>query len=359
MPTTKLDIIIPTKDKGHIVAENLEHLSNISNQIRIVVLDSSKTINSKLQIILSSSNRLSEILYINTPYDFTALQNFQEGEKYIISDFFCFLGDDDTVTSEIIDIIKYLEINNLDACISSFPFNLLWKGYKSRSLDIKDPMSLVHRKFTGTKTILNSVNERLRACKALSRGPLDLPRAYLGVCSSNILRRIHNNGENLFDSISPDIFSSVTISFYIDKYLKVDSPFIIPGASPGSASASEAKNSEQQHVKRLKNKYWSNMIPKINKEHCIWSNALIDSLRKHNIEIDDYSGLYSRLLLSYPRYYKKINLSLLNHNRKFLLIIKSLFRLISNLFVKVISRLNGKPKIHTLRRIKDVDVFVN
>ena len=101
---------------------------------------------------------------------------------------------------------------------------------------------------------------------------------------------------------------SVTISFYIDKYLKVDSPFIIPGASPGSASASEAKNSEQQHLKRLKHKYWSNKIPKINKEHCIWSNALIDSLRKHNIEIDDYSGLYSRLLLSHPRYYKKINL---------------------------------------------------
>ena len=73
-----------------------------------------------------------------------------------ISDFFCFLGDDDTVTSEILDIINYLQLNNLEACISSFPFNLLWKGYKSRSLDMKSPMSLVLRKFTGAKIILKS-----------------------------------------------------------------------------------------------------------------------------------------------------------------------------------------------------------
>ena len=61
------------------------------------------------------------------------------------------------------------------------------------------------------------------------------------VCSSNILKKIHNDDKQLYNSISPDIYSSITISFYLDEYLKVDNPFIIPGASPGSASAAQAK----------------------------------------------------------------------------------------------------------------------
>lgn len=359
MQKTKLDIIIPTKDKGHILARNLEHLSNISNLIRIVVLDSSKFIDPQLNEVLLSSNKLSEIRYINTPYEFAVLENFREGEKYIISDFFCFLGDDDTVTSEIVDIINYLESNNLDACISSFPCNLLWGGYKSRFLNIKDPLALVCRKFKKTKIILNSNKQRSKAIEALSRGPIDLPRAYLGVCSSNVLKKINKDGKELFDSVSVDIYSSMTISLYVDKYLKVDSPFIIPGASPGSASAEQAKNSEHHHLKKRKNMYWSKMVPKINKEHCIWSNALIHSIEVHNIKIDDYSGLYSRLILSYPKEYKKINQSLFHHRSKYSLILKSFLKLTNDIIFKIISRFKGRPKIFKLSQIKDVDSYLN
>ena len=165
-----------------------------------------------------------------------------------------------------------------------------------------------------------------------------MPRAYLGVCSSNILKKIHNDDKQLYNSISPDIYSSITISFYLDEYLKVDNPFIIPGASPGSASAAQAKNQEQDHLKRMENMYWSDMVPKINKEHCIWSNALIHSIEEYDLKIEDYSGLYSRLILSYPRYYRKINPSLLKQSNLFLLIIKSIFRYTINIVQKLYLR---------------------
>ena len=76
-----LDLIIPTKDKGKILAKNLNYLSNISTAIRIVVLDSSRVTDESLKLELTSKSKLSEIIYVKTPNNFTGLQNFQKGRN--------------------------------------------------------------------------------------------------------------------------------------------------------------------------------------------------------------------------------------------------------------------------------------
>ena len=354
MGSKTLDIIIPTKNNSKILIKNLNYLLNISDRIRVVVLDSSDqpSIFSK-----NFKNLKSDLEVFRTPKNFSSVQNFDAGVEHIRSDFFIFLCDDDFVSANIMDIIDDLDSRGLKACISTFPMNILWRGFKAKTLNIKNEIALVERKYSQDEVVLFSDAEIENCIRKQSRGPLNLPRAYLGITSSEVLVSLRKKQQNLFGSISPDIFSSIKIAENIESYIKIDYPFIIPGASPNTASAEEAKGSEQNHMKRAKNYNWNSLIPEIHNEACIWSQALSDALLESDRSISNYSNLYSRMFHIFHQHPHKISKAFLQNRDKITLFLYSFMNAIKLLTTKIFERFvnNDVSRITDLKHLEGVN----
>ena len=354
MGSKTLDIIIPTKNNSKILAKNLNYLLNISDRLRVVVMDSSD----QPSIFSENFKKFkSDIEVYRTPRNFSSVQNFDAGVEHIRSDFFIFLGDDDFVCSNIMDIVDDLDSRGLKACISTFPMNILWRGFKAKTLNIKNEIALVERKYSQSEVVLFSDTEIQNCIRKQSRGPLNLPRAYLGITSSEVLVSLNKKQQKLFGSVSPDIFSSIKIAENIESYIKIDYPFIIPGASPNTASAEEAKGSEQNHMKRAKNYKWNPLIPEIHNEACIWSQALSDALLGSDRNISNYSNLYSRMFHIFHLHPRKISKAFLQNSNKITLLFYSFMNAIGLLMTKIFERFlnNDVSGMTDLQHLEEVN----
>lgn len=297
-----LTIVIPTKDRHHCLEYTIEIILTCYSNVEIIILDSS-IINppSSLLELLKDS----KIKYIKTPITFNGVENFNEGLKYITGDFVSFIGDDDIITTHIGRIVNYLHKNNIDSAISTFPINYNWPGYKSKLNSTKLSGALVIRDYNSNHLEINLHKEKEKVIKSLVSGPLNLPRIYLGIVSTSLIKKVLTKYGKLFGGVSPDIYSSFLLASEANKCLQFDLPFIIPGAYKTSTSATAAAG---KHTSGIKNNdhtgrfpeidsFWNYNIPFIYTVQTVWSFSLIEAYKKvNNSDVKDYNSLYASLL---------------------------------------------------------------
>lgn len=356
-----LSIVIPTHNRFKYAKGCIDSIIGLSSsEVEIIISDS------------SVSNDLAEFVSLN--YSFynvkvlrpddvnNAVENFNYSINHAKGDYILMLGDDDTVLPNIVDLLRNLKEKEVESIRFNFPYEYFWDDCYEKQVDFNNSIRVLPYKNTIVE--LDSISEAIEAGNNFGHGVLNMPRAYLGVMSKNLLTRINSKYGELFGGVSPDIYSSLLISYESRKTVQVDYPVVIPGSSGASTSGKSvngkhvSKLRDNDHISAFPNLIWDKRIPEFYSTHTVWSysyiqaKALIDSSA---IPEPNYYRLYLKCLYKYPHYYKytltSLRLALKNDGFLFFFkLVKAIYEEISWGGNKLITKLDRK-KISRVRGV--------
>lgn len=299
-----LTIVIPTDGRYDTLIHTVRSCLRLRTLRQLLILDSSSTKNipPDVNLILQSDARIE---YKKTPCSFNAVQNFNFGIDYIVSDYTLYMGDDDCVTSAVDQILHINESVKAKAITCTFPASYNWPGYRTSALASDIGGKIFIQKFDSSVSIKKTKSELSTVAETSYLGPQRLPRVYLGIVKTSVLKEINDRAGAVFGGVSPDIYSSVLLSLYIDDYLLVDYPAIVPGGSAKSTTGTSARGKHQgvyeksDHLNAFPNLVWDMRIPRLYSVHTVWSYSMQKALEVWRTGLSiNFNNLYKSFDIS-------------------------------------------------------------
>lgn len=365
---TILSIIIPTHNRASCAVQTIKTLLTLSGEVQIVVCDSSPIDDITRHFFgLYPESRLK---LVRSGLGISVVDNFNLGLSSADGEYLVFIGDDDFVTKEIVEVAKWASLNKVDSLKFNFSALYYWHDFKHSSRGDAYSATLHVSPFSGAVRNHDVVKSISYALDNFGGGVFDMPRAYAGMISSSLALKIVSKYGSLFGGVSPDIYSSFLISNEAKTCKWIDYPIIIPGASGLSTTGQSnsgghyGKLRDNPHISPFKNLIWDNRIPEFYSVPTVWSYSLLQAIK----QVEKLSGAkitpnFSRLILKcfvyYPKSYRE-NLFAL----KKLIIEFGIMRFalqvsmsLGSEFVWGASRVINRVKARYIR--KDVDVLYN
>ena len=309
-----LSIIVPTKNRSHYVLSCVKNLLNIkSNEIEIIIQDNSDdNLTSELMKSLKYDFRL---VYNRTRGFLKMVNNFSIGLELSKGEYVTFIGDDDAVTSELIDAVLWAKNKNLEALVSPSIPKYYWPDIKHNLYGNSFSSSTMIKSFTNEIIYPNPIEE-LNKCASISGMNLcKLPKAYHGVVKRNLFNIIKKKTGTYFPGPTPDMSSAVALATIIKKYIYVDYPLYISGTGKTSGGGA---GTEKKHDWKLKKipwiskktvDLWSDLMPYYASGTTLWAEGFIQAITLMNFKTKkkiNYSYLYARCLANDKNYKKEI-----------------------------------------------------
>ncbi|MNO72492.1 Glycosyl transferase family 2 [compost metagenome] len=315
-----LSIIVPTHNRARYAIETVKSLLALSDEIQVVVCDSSPVDN--LSAEFEGLYAPSRLKLVRAHKEFSVVDNFNLGLASADGEYLVFIGDDDFVAQEIVDVVGWAKQGHIDALKFSFPALYYWDDFKHSTLGDLYSGTLHVSPFTGVIKKHDAKKASDYALKHLGGGVFDMPRAYAGMISSDLARRIVAKYGALFGGVSPDIYSAFLISREARSCVMIDYPIIIPGASGLSTSGQSSsgghygKLRENAHIAPFKNLVWDSRVPEFYSVPTVWSYSLVKAVEKVTSEEGtsfkpNFGRLLVRCFAYYPRSFKESSCALL------------------------------------------------
>jgi len=200
----------------------------------------------------------------------------------------------------------------VDAVRCTFPASYYWPDFSSKYFGNGYAAKLSISPFTSTVRPLDAVAAYRDALDLLGAGVLRMPRAYLGMVSRGLVRRIEAKHGSLFGGVSPDAYSAALISVEATKSIEIDFPFIVPGSSGASTSGQSAQGGhkgklrENSHIGPFKDLVWDPRVPEFYSVPTVWSYSLVKAAEKiGDDQKPNFPRLYAKCLMAHPHYYRE------------------------------------------------------
>lgn len=276
-----LSILIPTKNRYNCLDESIKSILSIySTDFEIIVQDNSDNNEEGERIIDEICD--SRVRYFYTKESLSIIENCDLSVKNSKGEFLCMIGDDDSVSEKIIDVVMWMKKNNVDSCLSS-PVKYFWKNIEF-NLHKFPSLTILKR---GNKNIkLDSKKELL---KCLEKGVYELrnlPRVHHALISRKAMDTVFKLSGSYFPGPSPDMANAIALSLVVTKHYKMNIPFVISGHSPRSAGGMGTKGIHSGDIKSVKwlpkDTYdtWEENIPKVWTAQTIYAISAIKSLKR-------------------------------------------------------------------------------
>jgi hypothetical protein len=300
-------IVIPTHERQKYAIPTIRAMLALSPQPQVVVCDTSE-----VDLISPSFAGVPEsVLRILRPgRKLSMVDNFSAGLAAAGGRYVCFLGDDDFVSAELMQLASWAEDNGVDCINCTFPANYYWPDFRHRTRGDYYAGTLQFKPFEGGVRMQDSRSELGRACANLGGGVMDLPRLYAGLVSSALLRRIREKYGHVFGAVSPDIYSAALIALESRKTASVDFPIIVPGASAASAAGQSASG---RHVGGLRDSpqmapyahlAWDERVPAFYSVPTVWAYSLTKAVETAGVDLElGFARLYVKCLLFQRAYH--------------------------------------------------------
>ena len=157
---------------------------------------------------------------------------------------------------------------------------------------------------------LDTRGELATALRNLGAGVLDMPRAYAGMVSRELIERIVTRHGALFGGVSPDIYSAALISLEARRACRLDFPVVVPGASGGSTSGHSARGRhvgglrDNAHIGAFKNLVWDERVPEYYSVPTVWGFSLLKAIedKPEWLKQADFARLYIKCVITDPHF---------------------------------------------------------
>jgi glycosyltransferase involved in cell wall biosynthesis len=272
---------------------------------QVVINDNSD--DDSLRCILGDSIADPRVAYHYQPGMLSVVDNFNATLARSTGEYITILGDDDMIGPHFQEFVLRAKSERIDALMyrsTRRVVHYFWPGVRSpRWGDMGG--KLYTSRFSGTARLLDVQKAIRDAVNHLGEGPRHMPRIYLGLISSALLKRVQDKYGALFGGFSPDVFSSHLLATECTKAVVVDYPFILPGACPKSTSSAQAERSNRgpgqvadNHLGRFTSTTWDPRIPNYYSSYTVWSQSLIQAREKtgYPIPLHAFGYLYATCL---------------------------------------------------------------
>lgn len=302
-----VSIVIPTKNRARYARSTISACLRLGDQCEVVVADSAA--DEGLRDTLRELGLLDKIVYVRTSPDFSVVDNFNEAIRHVSGQFVTCIGDDDIVTSAVLDVANYALKHDIESVTFSFALTYWWPDFVHRRRGTIDAGTVGAAAFTGAVKVLDPQLELKRAAAKLGTGPQNMPRIYAGLVRRSLLDRIREKYRSLFGGVSPDVYSSTLLAQECRSLIHVDYPVIVPGLSGGSTSGTSSNGThlgklrENSHIAPFRNLVWDARVPEYYSVPTVWSFSMLKALEQiDKVELANFFNLYLKCIL-YTRGY--------------------------------------------------------
>lgn len=229
------NVIIPTRDRADTLIHCLRTIvAQDYDRLRIIVSDNN-SVDETRDVAHSFDD--SRIHYINTGNRLSMSKNWEFALSSVDDGWVTYLGDDDGLLPWALETLdELIREYNVEAVSSRFA-SFIWPGHfaeqtghfaipRPASPRIKDTASQLTKVFNGEVPYHT------------------LPWLYHGGCASiELINRSRHADGHFFCSQIPDVYSAIAIAHMTTRFLRIEKPIAINGASKHSTGTSAMKGS--------------------------------------------------------------------------------------------------------------------
>jgi glycosyltransferase involved in cell wall biosynthesis len=278
-----LSIGIATKDREQYCIAAIQSILDYKfDNIQIVIADNGNT------TLISDYVKelgLPFIKYVHEKEPLSFVENFNRIIEHCQGKYVTIIGDDDSVLSNIVPLVHWMDKNQVDALTSSRYLSYFWpngvnSSYKDALLNIP-----VSKNTTKVIDVTTNINRFIKG-GFIDYLSYDLPKIYHGIIRKEKLDEYKQITGVYFGGLTPDIYSAVALAFVISKNVIYDKPFSIAGVCPTSGSHQAMSNKhigsniyEAPHFRNRGAYQWDNGIPPFYSVTTIWAETAIKAIR--------------------------------------------------------------------------------
>lgn len=317
-----LSIIIPTKNRYETLIPVLNSLVKyiMHESYEIVVQD-----NSDSNLYFLEHFKLSDkTKYFYSSERLSIIENTELSIRNSIGKFLIFIGDDDFVHPNIVEIVELMVKRGIDN-LSYTPAYYWWNSveftyenyyYRKNAFWLNKKLNLA----------IELRNSSAGVDKLLSSGGIvlnGLPKFYHGIVSRQVLEMIYEKCGTYIPGISPDLSFALSIALLEKKFYFMDFPISVFGASKNSGGGLTAR---KMHYSKLEeatwlplniNERWNPSVPKIWSEKTTYVQTVYDVLRAFGLpDKINYGAFYGAMLAFEPFLYKYLKPFLIKYIAK-------------------------------------------
>ncbi len=308
----KLSIIIPTRNRQFYAFKCITTLLNLpSDKFEIIVQDNSDE--GSLQEMLGDRIDGVKLKYAYSNECLSFCSNFERGIELSSGDYIIMIGDDDCVFPSIIELTNTLREKKIDAAVFTTQTTYIWPNAVSDN----GGKLVVRKRFNYIKKM--STASALTAMVASGNYDYQkypFPKIYHGIVKREKFDLVKAKTGHYFGGLTPDIYSAVSLSFYIDNILYVNTPFTLPGtcAKSGSADSLTGRHTgelkEAPHFKGHDRYEWDEAIPYVYSVDTIWAETAFKAIKENgkNIALTDveYFAFLSYIAMRSPMFQERM-----------------------------------------------------
>lgn len=285
-----LSIVVPTKNRYQYLTYFLKQFIDIKEQnVELIIQDNSDDNRFILDELKNYED--NRIRYFHIFENLSVSDNCSEGIKNSRGKYVTLMGDDDCMTSEIMNIMDYINNNDIESVIFSkgsykWPDTNVEK-YKYRITEIKKPTLFIKK----PKNKIRKLNARKELIKVLKAGGTNLgnlPQVYHGVCKRTVMDKVFEITGTFFPGSSPDMASSVSLALVVNSHVKIEMPFLFSGQGHKSGGGQAIRKEHKGELNNIdflpKNilSNWNAKIPKVWTVTTIYADSIFNSLKYMN-----------------------------------------------------------------------------
>lgn len=313
-----LSVVVPTKNR-YIYLEKLVELivKFNTNQIELVIQDNSEDNHDFIDFITNKKNKCAWIKYYYEKQYLTSVENFDMAISHCTGEYICFIGDDDGVVRNITHYTEWMKDNNIEA-LRSAPSTYYWTGRGRYSQ---------YATFEPSKRQIEWLCPIHELEKVIKRGCRDLgriPVLYTGIVKKNVLDAMYCDLGTYFPGVSPDAANGTVLSYYVKRYVYVNTPIVITGTSAVTGGGIQKKRivpiNEISFLRPENFIEWEGTIPSFWTGTLVWPISVISGLRKlgkqNMLTLFDFDCILSNFYYA-NRDYKKEALKYAHNKYKF------------------------------------------
>ena len=304
-----LSIVIPTKNRYECLKEVLTTLQSYEHpHVEYIVQDNSDD-NSVILNFISDLND-DRVKYFYEKENLSVVANSDKAILNSIGRYICFIGDDDMIIDNIMDVVNDMERGNISSVIQN-PVVFYWLGITFKYVNKTQlPGSfLISRSLSSDWIKIDTKKELNRIIELGGTSIGNLPKVYHGIVRRDLLDKVYNSCGTFFPGPSPDMASSTALAHFTDTCYFIDTPFSISGKSAISTSGMGVAHTHTGKLEGLSFlpkdivQTWDEKIPKFWSCSTIWAQSLSNALKAcGNKKTINYRKLYANLLVFEPKY---------------------------------------------------------
>uniref|UniRef100_UPI004047CD01 glycosyltransferase n=1 Tax=Roseivirga sp. TaxID=1964215 RepID=UPI004047CD01 len=320
----KLSIIVPTKNRYTCLYSCIQSLLDYydTGEVEILIHDNSTEPMPDYCRELFDNSRVN---YVYHEGWLAASENFDKAIGLARGEYLTMIGDDDSVSSKLLDAINWMDQNGVKALSSPFAV-YLWPDTSSRLYGKAFAGTLSVEPFSSKVKEIDVAGEIEKCLEVGGTSLCDLPKMYYGIIHRSLIDMVYEQSGYYIPGPSPDMANALSMAYFCDKMYFVDYPLFIAGNSGSSAAGLGSKGKHIGAIEEVpflpKNsaEIWNEDVPRFWSGPTVWSESA--SLAITSLKMDkelgrmNYLYLYAKCLVFHSDYKTEIRRTLKNLVKK-------------------------------------------